>query len=406
MSASFDRQVTDWLTEGPELGPRESLDRALAATRRTSQRPGWTFLERWLPMQLTMQRVVIPRSVYFLALVALLAVALAVAAIVGAPRELPPPFGPAGNGLVAYDAGGAVYVAESDGGRPRRLEGGLGYDFTPTFSPDGTRIAFWSGKFPSGVQVHLFVADLGGGPARQISGDVFYNGRLDVPISWSADGKTIAYVGMVPSRIVLAATDGSGVRSLRDVTGQNDLPGPPVFSPDGRWLVQRSDAGTEARLLAIRSDGTDEHVVVTGDRNSDVFTSLQWSPDSTRIVYHRGGFVEITDLDGNVARVTGGGDPSWSPDGSLIGFDFEDPPGVGHMGVVRPDGSGRRDLGGAGGCVLTWSPDSRYLFGYTADCFSSRLVRIPIDDPSSAITFDLPGDTAGRASWQRVADER
>ena len=35
---------------------------ALAATRRTSQRPGWTFLERWLPMQLTMQRTPVDAS--------------------------------------------------------------------------------------------------------------------------------------------------------------------------------------------------------------------------------------------------------------------------------------------------------------------------------------------------------
>ena len=51
MNESMDRALADWLREGPEHGSREALERALAATRRTPQRPGWTFPERWLPMQ-------------------------------------------------------------------------------------------------------------------------------------------------------------------------------------------------------------------------------------------------------------------------------------------------------------------------------------------------------------------
>ena len=56
MNESIDRVLADWLDEGPEHGPREGLERALAATRRVGQRPGWTLPERWLPMQLTMTR--------------------------------------------------------------------------------------------------------------------------------------------------------------------------------------------------------------------------------------------------------------------------------------------------------------------------------------------------------------
>jgi hypothetical protein len=38
---AFDQILADWLREGPERGRVEALDRALAATRRTSQRPRW-----------------------------------------------------------------------------------------------------------------------------------------------------------------------------------------------------------------------------------------------------------------------------------------------------------------------------------------------------------------------------
>ena len=45
----FDSGIGAWLQEGPERGPQHGLDRALAATRRVSQRPGWVFPSRWLP---------------------------------------------------------------------------------------------------------------------------------------------------------------------------------------------------------------------------------------------------------------------------------------------------------------------------------------------------------------------
>ena len=37
----LDQILADWLREGPDRGRVDALDRALAATRRTSQRPGW-----------------------------------------------------------------------------------------------------------------------------------------------------------------------------------------------------------------------------------------------------------------------------------------------------------------------------------------------------------------------------
>ena len=40
MNESMDRVLADWLREGPESGPREGLERALAATRRVGQKPG------------------------------------------------------------------------------------------------------------------------------------------------------------------------------------------------------------------------------------------------------------------------------------------------------------------------------------------------------------------------------
>ena len=98
MNESMDRVLAEWLREGPEQGPREALERTLAATRRTGQRPGWTLPERWFPMLLTMQRSPSLRPMAYLVVVAVILTAFVAAALIGSPPRLPDPFGPARNG--------------------------------------------------------------------------------------------------------------------------------------------------------------------------------------------------------------------------------------------------------------------------------------------------------------------
>ena len=90
MNESIDRVVADWLDKGTERGPREGLERTLAATRRVGQRPGWTISERWLPMQLTMTRTASQRPIFAALTMALLIGALFASALyMGSQRGLP-----------------------------------------------------------------------------------------------------------------------------------------------------------------------------------------------------------------------------------------------------------------------------------------------------------------------------
>jgi hypothetical protein len=59
---------------------------------------------------------------------------------------LPPPTGPAGNGLVAYDSGGDIHLGDPVTGLTRAITRGPEIDSRPIFSPDGTRIAFVRGE--------------------------------------------------------------------------------------------------------------------------------------------------------------------------------------------------------------------------------------------------------------------
>ena len=91
MNESMDRVLADWLHEGPGEGPREGLERSLAATRRVGQRPGWTLPERWIPMELTMARTRVQRPILAIVMLALLIVAVVAAALfVGAQRQQAP----------------------------------------------------------------------------------------------------------------------------------------------------------------------------------------------------------------------------------------------------------------------------------------------------------------------------
>ena len=415
MNEPMDRALADWLRDGPDQGPREGLERALATTRQVSQRPAWAIPERWLPMQLTMQRVPTMRPVLLLATVALLILTLIGAAIlIGSQRRLPEPFGPAGNGLVAYDSSGQLYISDADLSAPRAVDGGLGAVISPVFSRDGRQLAFWSATSTTARIRHLFVQGVDDpGPARQVSGKYPSLQGHVTPPAWSIDGSRLFYAayGQNRVRIASAAVDGSGVTFLTDDAAPD--PWTPFISPDGKWLAFRAQR-PETTLMVMSVDGGTPRPLLSVTEVNDSFVNLGWSSDSTKVVYHRGdpdggkaAVVETIDIrDGMITRLSRDGeistDPSWSPDGRWIAYGIE-VDGKRHTAIVAPDGSSYRDLGAIGGCVMGWSPDARFLFGFTSDCFSGRITRIPINEPTKAVEFDLPGALTGMPDWQRVA---
>jgi Tol biopolymer transport system component len=121
---------------------------------------------------------------------------------VGTQHRLPPPFGLARNGAIAYDTGngGHAYVTDANGLDPRQLPGD-GIERQPTFSPDGTRLVYYSRpptsapqtSDPRGRAFHIFVANADGSNAHPILDGMTF--RLDVftPPSWSPDSRSIAF---------------------------------------------------------------------------------------------------------------------------------------------------------------------------------------------------------------------
>ena len=59
-------------------------------------------------------------------------------------------------------------------------------------------------------------------------------------------------------------------------------------------------------------------------------------------------------------------------------------------------------LSSTGGCLAVWAPDSTAIVTYANGCFVD-LQRIPLDDPSAAVTLDLASDIEGFPGWQGIA---
>lgn len=178
-----------------------------------------------------------------------------------------------------------VVVMNSDGTGLERLTHSPGLDVMPTWSPDGSQIAFFSGlgsikefdesgQGPDGI----WVMGSDGSDLHKITeGD----GRADLP-SWSPDGTKIAYDQMLPgghSEIFVMDPDGSNAVRL---TNHSYGVAEPVWSPQGDRIafIGQRESFYEDVFVADSSGGEVERVASIDSRG---LTSLAWSPDGSEI---------------------------------------------------------------------------------------------------------------------------
>jgi Tol biopolymer transport system component len=253
--------------------------------------------------------------------------------------------------IVYASVQGDLWVVEADGSNRRRLtDSGEGVDSSPTWSPDGRRVAFRttrgspSGRDPS----NIFVVNADGSGERQLTpargaaaGGLFP--------AWSPDGSSIAYSN--GSGINLVRPDGSGRRPL-GVAGECS-----VWSPDGSKLmfcsngINRGEGVDNWDVFVMDADGS--HVRRLTSNLAQDYPGA-WSPDGTQIAFFSrrdgDGEVYVMDADGsNLRRVTNQpgaqAADAWLPDGRLvIGSAQEGVEGPPDWFVMGPDGSGRASL--------------------------------------------------------------
>ena len=208
----------------------------------------------------------------------------------------------------------AIYVMNEDGGAETLVATDAGADLAWTV--DGLRLAFGLGD--------IFVMNADGTARRKVTDNVHSE---DSP-TWSPDGTRIAFSRQEAppegdAEIFIVNADGSGEQQITDNSSDDFWP---AWSPDGSRIALSRRAKSEYgyKIHVITVDGSSDSRLSEGYWDWDV--SPEWSPDGTKIVFARGGDhqdVYVMEADGREqTRLTrdSGSMPVWSPDGTKIAF--------------------------------------------------------------------------------------
>jgi len=319
----------------------------------------------------------------------------------------------------AAHTGNGLYLIPVDGGEPRPVTRPPppGADRTPTFSPDGHRLAYVSCAGPSiNTTCDINILDLdsafaAAGPPRHVTQVSHATIR---GLAWSRDGKSVIYgseelsvdylwrVGVdgqgPPERIEMA---GAGA-VFPSITRGGDLVFSRLVDDDD---VYRFEPGRSPQPVAPSSafDG-----------------SPQFSPDGRRIVFCSGRTGEAMELwlaaaDGSgAAQLTHGpgrwqGAPAWSPDGRTIAFESRAAAGGWHLWTIDVESGTQRQITAAAGDqnMPTWSYDGDWIYfswkqGNARDFWERDIWRTRVRAASMEQITHGGGGYVGRESADRT----
>lgn len=199
--------------------------------------------------------------------------------------------------------------------RVTRVVNDRAHNFHARPSPDGTRIAFDSDR--EGERA-VFVADADGQRVRRISGPGF----AAVP-SWSPGGHTLAFVRAEPDRprVWNLWTVDLETRRMRQLTShQVGQPGGGSWFPDGKRIAYSH----EARLVVLNVETGRDRVFPSPVKGRVVRTPAV-SPDGQRVIFHvdRDGGWMLELADDSMRKVLSDDtvdEYAWAPDGRRVAY--------------------------------------------------------------------------------------
>jgi hypothetical protein len=424
---AFERHLPSALTDLAAPATPDYLTDILGRTAATSQRPAWASLERWLPMELTTARVPATRlpmrQLGVLALIGILLAAMLAAYVGTHQQKVPPPFGPAANGLVAATRNGDLFAAEPRTGQETLILGGPENDEWIGFTPDGTRGVFVRWGPDNGGMTAAKIGSLaltGGASPVFIEKDVIHG---DSAIEMAPNGRDVAFTAFddrSPNLLIhVAALDGSAYRQFADVP-ITDYGGLTYLAPDGRELVYLArSANTQThdiRALDVAT-GQTRPIVVTA-LGQDIFGGVSAAPDGKHLAYALQD-AETLEVAVHVIGVDGRGDtvaghvqgapfeawPLWDPQGQRLLIERRDPgASVAHPVIV--DVAGRPDVviqAGItdGGAWKQWAPDGSSILAQRN--VGGKDQPEELWDASTGEVTPARWTTSRVGGWQRVA---
>jgi Tol biopolymer transport system component len=270
------------------------------------------------------------------------------------------------NAQIAYAAGGRIHVVSADGSGGHAIANGG----APTWSPDGTMIAFHSARVP-GYGLDIYVMSRNGRDQRRLvshptaGGEPSDNTRDDVDPAWSPDGFFIAFATERNGNAEIYRMDTTGHATAR-LTNNTADDREPAWSPDGRTIAFISDR----------------------DDNDEIYTMTADSTDVRRLT--------------STPEPENG--PAWSPDGRRLAFESVRR-GNADIYVMGADGSGERRLTAdpAAETRPAWSADGRSLVFTRTDQSGRRLVVMSLPGGDTRL-LTAPGEFTDAASWRPGVD--
>ena len=240
---------------------------------------------------------------------------------------------------------------------------------------------------PGGVRFDLYVISADGSGSQRLvetARPTIDTGQAELSdLSWSPDGRKIAYVGMGDDGNVDVYVVGADGRGQQRLTRHPGVDGNPAWSPDGRQIAftRRSrewNGVGKIYIHVMNADGSRQRRLTHGQGHF----SVAWSPDGKKMLFERrnprhplpgpvpGEWPEelyVMNADGSGQRRLTRNPaedeaPAWSPDGRKIAFtrDGKKPT----VWVMNSDGSGQRRLTPArwhSASGAAWSPDGRKI---------------------------------------------
>ena len=159
---------------------------------------------------------------------------------------------------LSFEGDQKIYLIKADGAISRRLTFSKGIDLSPSFSPDGSKMAFVSDR--NGLP-QIFIEDLQSGQVNRLT----FSGRYNTQPSWSPAGDKIAYTTWESGGeidIFAIGVDGSGLKQLTANSGENESPS---WSPDGRMIVFTSNRQSSKKLYIMESTGENQRPLLPGE---------------------------------------------------------------------------------------------------------------------------------------------
>lgn len=208
-----------------------------------------------------------------------------------------------------------LQIADADGFNPRTVFSSAKQLMSPTWAPDGRRVAYVSFE---NERTEIFVQDVTTGARSKVSSEPGINSAP----AWSPDGSYIAMTLSSTGNPEIFIMDVEA-RKLRKLTNHYGIDTEPAWSPDGRFIYFTSNRSGSPQVYQVPfGGGTPKRITFEGNYNAGPTVSadgkfvamVHRSDDDYRI--------GILELQRNTFRMLTDGvsdeAPSFAPNGSMI----------------------------------------------------------------------------------------